>query len=132
MNKTIQWIIGVVAVVALLLSLKGLIGGNNQSAVSLGAGTRFPNGISANSTSPSAGQVLGTTLLTSAGGTVNQQTTNAATSTAKLGCIQTTATSTASPIIITYSQTFVGTTTLPTGLANAQGVVTWKFGSCPQ
>lgn len=46
MNKIIQWVIGVVAVLALVISISNLVGGNNQS-VSLGAdGTRFPNGIS--------------------------------------------------------------------------------------
>jgi len=46
MNKTIQWIIGVIAVLALVLSISNLVGGNNQS-VRLGSdGTRFPNGIS--------------------------------------------------------------------------------------
>jgi hypothetical protein len=61
MNTKFNWIIGGVAVVALFLSLAGLIGGNNQSATILGAsGTRFPNGISADTTSPVAGQVRGT------------------------------------------------------------------------
>lgn len=39
------------------LSFMGLVGGNDQ----LGSGTRFPNGISADSTSPVAGEVRGTT-----------------------------------------------------------------------
>jgi len=64
MNKIITWIIGVIAVLALGISISTLVG-NNQSAVSLGAsGTRFPNGISADTTSPTVGQVRGTTLVT--------------------------------------------------------------------
>lgn len=82
MNKITNYIIGGVAILALVMSLVG-VGGNNQSSLekkidsletaflafsdnvglSLGAsGSRFPNGISADSTSPSAGQVRGTTL----------------------------------------------------------------------
>ena len=47
---------GLIALVAILV----LVGGN-QSA-ELGGGSRFPNGLSADSTAPSAGQVRGTTL----------------------------------------------------------------------
>lgn len=39
----------------------GLVGGN-QSGTLGASGTRFPNGISADTTSPTAGQVRGTTL----------------------------------------------------------------------
>lgn len=46
MNKTIQWIIGMIAVLALVISISNLVGGNNQSAVLGAKGTRFPNGIS--------------------------------------------------------------------------------------
>lgn len=134
MNKIIQWIIGVVAVIALILSISALVGGN-QSADQVGAsGTRFPNGISANSTSPTAGQVLGTTLLTSAGGTLNQQTSNTSTSTARLGCIQVNATSTDTNIVLGFTSSFTSTTTYPTGTnvdVATGGLVAWNFGSCP-
>ncbi len=56
--------IAVSAVVALIVSIgvAGLIGGN-QSGDNLGAaGTRFQNGISTDSTSPTRGQIRGTTL----------------------------------------------------------------------
>lgn len=59
MNKIIQWVIGVVAVIALIL---GLVGNNQSADKTLGAGTRFPNGISADTTSPTSGQIRGTTL----------------------------------------------------------------------
>lgn len=61
-------------VLALVIGLFGLVGGNNQSdqilerldrveSMNLGGGTRFPNGISADTTSPSgAGNIRGTTL----------------------------------------------------------------------
>lgn len=56
-------------------------------------------------------------------------TTNAATSTAQIGCIQTTATSTATPVILVLSST---ASTSPTfGAGTAVGGVFWKFGTCP-
>lgn len=135
MNKIIVGVIGLIAVISLGLSITLLVGGNNQSAEILGAsGTRFPNGISANSTSPSAGQVLGTTLLTSAGGVINSQTSNTATSSARLGCIQINATSTATNLVLGFTSSFSSTTTFPTGTnidGATGGLVAWNFGSCP-
>src|SRR5258708_7509844 len=65
-------------------------------------GSRFPSGISADATSPTAGQVRGTTLTTTGaatfGGTVTVTTTNAATSTVSVGCVQAVASTTATPI----------------------------------
>ena len=62
-----------IAIVALIASFvggitAGLVGGN-QSDQRLG-GTRFPNGISADSTSPSAGEVRGTTLTSTGAATL--------------------------------------------------------------
>jgi len=65
MNKLITGIIAILAVYAAIVGSVALVGGNQRQSPgeSFGAsGSRFPNGISANSTSPSAGQVLGTTL----------------------------------------------------------------------
>lgn len=57
MNKII---VGVLVVLALVL---GYFVGSYTTSKTFGAtGTRFPNGISANSTSPVAGEVRGTTL----------------------------------------------------------------------
>ena len=56
-------------------------------------------------------------------------TTDTATSTAQVGCIQTTATSTATPIrlvigsIATSSATYRGT--------NTNGLIGWQYGTCP-
>lgn len=51
------------AVVAIVLGALGLVGGDSQSGQLIGAsGTRFPNGISADSTSPAVGEVRGTDL----------------------------------------------------------------------
>ena len=58
MNKKLYIIGGIVLAVVVLFWLVG-----GQSALTLSAsGTRFPNGVSADSTSPSAGQLRGTTL----------------------------------------------------------------------
>ncbi len=66
MKLSTKVFLGVLSLVAVFGAIAGsvaLVGGNQQPAVQFGAsGTRFPNGISANSTSPSAGQVLGTTI----------------------------------------------------------------------
>ena len=58
MNKLHEWIntAGILAVAILLLV------GGNQSANTGASGTRFPNGISANNTSPVAGEVVATTF----------------------------------------------------------------------
>lgn len=56
-------------------------------------------------------------------------TTNTATSTLVVGCIQTYATSTASPVYIAFGASNFGTTTFG---AAGRGLVTWQFGSCPK
>ncbi len=66
MNK--NNIVAGIAVLALILGFVGAVGGNNQLQELGVTGTRFPNGLSADSTSPSAGQVRGTTF-TSTGAT---------------------------------------------------------------
>ena len=57
-------------------------------------------------------------------------TTNAATSTASFGCIQTTATSTATAISLTFNAVSTSTTNMTNSQA-ANGFVQWKYGSCP-
>ena len=52
MNKVIVWVIGIVAFVALVIGSVALVGGNQSAATSaptVGAGTRFPNGIAVGS-----------------------------------------------------------------------------------
>lgn len=63
-EKTKEWS-GVVALLAIILMLLFPSGGDN-----LGAGTRYPNGLSADSTSPTAGQVRGTTLTSTGAATL--------------------------------------------------------------
>lgn len=110
-------------VIAMIIAVGGYF--FPQIQASLGAsGTRFPNGISADSTSPSAGQVRGTTLTTTGastlGGTVTVTTSNTATSTLIVGCIQTYATSTATAIRISATTTAAGGSMLYS-----------VFGTCP-
>lgn len=56
-------------------------------------------------------------------------TTNTATSTTSVGCIQTTATSTATPIRLELGNTTSATTTFRG--VNGIGFVVWAFGNCP-
>lgn len=118
----INKIIGAVAVLALILSIVGLVR-NNQPVQDFGAtGTRFPNGISTDTTSPIAGQIRGTTLTLTGdsvfgGGTLNITTANTATSTLVAGCWQFYATSTATALNYTASTT--------------PGIMYSSYGACP-
>ena len=67
--------------------------------------------------------------LTVGGGSFSLTTSNSATSTISLGCVQTVATSTQTPIALTFS-TIATTTTMSNGQTN-NGFVMWKYGSCP-
>ena len=73
---------------------------------------------------------------TVSGGTLTLTTTNAATSTAVIGCIQTYASSTATPIKqMFYASSTLGITgeiiTAGFGGGTQQGLVLWGFGTCP-
>jgi hypothetical protein len=97
----------------------------------LGAvGTRFPNGISADSTAPVAGEIRGDDLTLD--DDLVQNTTNTATTTAALGCIQTTATSTATAIKLVFGNGVgVSSAATTTFSAPAIGLVAWSYGTCP-
>jgi hypothetical protein len=80
---------------------------------------------------------LTTSATTTAGGNVDVTTTNAATSTVIVGCVQTYATSTATPI----KQMFFASSTLNIdgasitagfGGGTQQGIVLWGYGKCPR
>ncbi len=121
----------VVVVVALFM-----VGGNSQSGSNLGAtGTRFPNGVSANTTSPVTGELRGTTLtvdttatftgdVTFNGGLggINIPTGASATSTLTVGNIQTYATSSATRICLVPSVTGATST--------YAGTVYFTYGAC--
>lgn len=129
MNKIISWLAIGIGIIALIVAV---VGGNNQpreTPINFGAsGTRFPNGISADSTSPAVGEVRGADLtatddltvtddVTVNGGVLTVTTTNTATSTMIAGCWQFYATSTATAL------KYVATTT--PGLMHSQ------YGTCP-
>lgn len=65
---------------------------------------------------------------TISGGSLTVTTTNTATSTVSLGCIQTTATSTVTPVRFVIGSS--GATTTHQG-TNSVGVVAWQYGTCP-
>lgn len=128
MNKIHEWVnTGLIVLVTILV----LVGGNSQPG-NLGAtGTRFPNGLSADSTSPVAGEVRGTDLTitddaTISGGTLNVPTAASATSSITVGCANFYATSSATVVHWVFGT--VGTTTLA-GTSN--GSVQWQYGTCP-
>jgi len=131
MNKIISWIALAVAVIALVFAV---VGGNDQPQ-ELGSGTRFPNGISADATAPAAGELRGADLTltddaTIAGRSLTLTTSNTSTSTFSGGCIQTTATSTQTPIRFMIGSTVVASSTY-TGVTTSNGVVHWGYGTCP-
>lgn len=65
-------------------------------------------------------------------GNITQPTTDTATTTITVGCIQAYATSTASPVRIEFGATAMGTSTFRGGALNeARGVMAWSFGTCP-
>lgn len=139
-----------IVLIAISVSLSlVLVGGDNQpdeDDSDFGRGTRFPNGISADSTSPSGpGNVRGATLtmtgastltgdvtasgdVTVGGGDLNVTSTDAATSTIEVGCIEMSPTSTASLAHISFS---IASTTLTTEGVTSDGLVAWSFGACP-
>lgn len=67
--------------------------------------------------------------VTISGGSLTLTTSNTATSSLAIGCTQTTATSTATPIRFVFNTAFAGTST--TAGTNSNGSVYWQYGSCP-
>ena len=66
---------------------------------------------------------------TISGGTLNVTTSNTATSTAKIGCVQTYATSTATAVRFVIGS--IATSSTSYGGTNTIGLVGWQYGSCP-
>lgn len=64
-------------------------------------------------------------------GALTLTTTNAATSTATIGCVQTYATSTDTPVRLELTTSAVSTTTHRQGAAQIGGTMVWIFGTCP-
>ncbi len=98
-----NWVNTALIVVVLILVLVG----NNQPD-DLGAGTRFPNGISADTTSPSAGQVRGTTQTITGASTLSGTVTMSGAATVGTTLGVTGATTLASTLSAAATSTFVG------------------------
>lgn len=133
MNKIIQWVIGAVAVLALILSLMSLVGGNQSAPAVAGTTNLDTLELSEDLIVTDDITVLDdltvTDDVTISGGSVTITTSNTATSTVILGCIQQYATSTATPIRFEISTT----TSLATysGGSAPNGGVSWRYGTCP-
>lgn len=111
MSKNIEIAIGVVLIIIvgyLLLGKSGKLGG-----------AALPSDISSTNF----------TQVTANGLTVN--TSNTATSTTSVGCIQTTATSTATAIRLTFSLPSQNAATTTTQGGASIGNVVWQYGTCP-
>ena len=111
--KVISWSAFVASLVAVVLSLVAVVG-INQSLQAGASGTRWPNGVSADTTSPIAGQLRGATLLltssaslTSTGTTTLSLLSSSAT---KGACIPFNATSTNTLLNLTFGATTSATT----------------------
>jgi hypothetical protein len=77
-------LLGILALVAVFL-IGMAVGGNGSQSLEVGAsGTRFPNGISADKTSPVVGGVRGTTLTITGASTLSGISTQATTSVTSL------------------------------------------------
>ena len=114
MNKIHEWVntAGI-----LLIAILVLVGGNEPADIGAN-GTRFPHGISANNTSPVAGEVVATSMTTGAQGTVAYETKggiayafyeNTLTASSSVMCISTNPfTSTSTPTNLSIKSTNVG------------------------
>lgn len=109
-----------VAVVAIVIAIGGYFFPQVSSLFG-STGTRYPNGLSANTNSPAVGQLRGTNLLLDTSGT--------ATSTAALGCIQVTATSTLTPVRLVIGNNTIATTTFAG--TNSVFPAYFQYGNCP-
>lgn len=125
--ETILKYAGIVALVAVVLVV--VMGGSDSGSGSFGgAACNGGNCTDYDAVNTTAGYYLDDAVFISGSGNITQPTSNSATSTAAVGCIQTTATSTATPIRLVISNSGA-TSTFAAGAAS--GVVAWQFGNCP-
>ena len=121
MNKIITWIIGGIATIALVISSVALVSDNQSTPSTVGGSTADNWSVGGNLS------VAGTSAFTGdatvSGGTLNVTTSNTATSTAIIGCVQTYATSTATPWRSIASSTAT--------IEGVDGVMLLQYGSCP-
>ena len=125
-----MWVVGFLGLLAFLgVHLGGASGvfGSISPAGEVKTNTTwFTNGIFGGSTQQFSVDASGNVI---AGKNLTLTTLNTATSSAVMGCVQTYATSTATPIHLEYSTT----TTLATYTKGTlpQGAVAWQYGVCP-
>lgn len=103
--------------IAIVIAIMGLSLPAAPAPTAGATGTVFPHGLTVGDTAHS-------------GQTFTNTTSNAATSTTALGCIQTIATSTATPIAIVFNKT--ATTSSMLNGQTAKGFVLWTYGKCPR
>jgi len=130
--KTLQILIGIVAITSMIFSIVAI----NQKSMNLAGVTNYDeldvtdgykvDGSTIINGSGSITAVDGTFT----GGTVTVTTANTATSTAIIGCVQTYATSTASPIKLTLGKEASTATTTYYG-GTSKGIIYWEYGTCP-
>lgn len=123
--KISETLIGLIAVLSLVFSIVAINVGKNTT---LGGTTNYDtvdvtDGYLVDGTT----RISGTGSATLAGLTVT--TTNSATSTSEFGCIETTATSTASPVKLVLGK--VGSSATTTLYDTSSGAVYWAYGNCP-
>lgn len=129
MSNTTKIIVGIVIVVAIAIALYSIFGKSTLvGSVNCNTNTCLTGGFQAD-TITSTGALNSDGDSTISGGTLNVTTTNTATSTLVVGCIQMNATSTASPGKISLvSNAGTASTTGANGLFFN---VVWTFGTCP-
>jgi len=124
--KISETLIGLIAVLSMVFSIVAINVG--KDVATLGGTTNFDtldvtDGYLVDGTT----RISGTGSATLAGLTVT--TTDAATSTSEFGCIETTATSTATPVKLVLGK--VGSSATTTLYNTSSGAVYWAYGNCP-
>lgn len=131
LEKVKEWA-GVLALLAILATYGSSLFSTNLGYTTVATtALRYPNSYIDTAHGyyvDSVAVIDGTGDITATGGNLTVTTSNTATSTTAVGCIQTTATSTATPVRLVIGSS--GATTTHQG-TNSVGVVGWQYGSCP-
>lgn len=106
----------------------GLYGGDNKELSVSNAGALTSSATLTGGDLVSSDDLTVTDDATVAGGLLDVTTSNTATSTVKTGCIQTTATSTLTPVKLVLGN--VGSAATSTLYNTSSGAVYWAFGTC--
>jgi hypothetical protein len=124
--KISEVLIGLIAVLSLVFSIVAINVGKDAST--LGGTTNY------DTLDVTDGYLVdGVTRISGSGGatfpSLTVTTSDSATSTAEFGCIETTATSTASPVKLVLGK--VGSSATTTLYNTSSGAVYWAYGNCP-